>query len=322
MMGSRIVEHPLASFALRRLVSLVAVLVGLVVATFMMIRLIPGDPAVNVAGVGATGEQIESIRRTLLLDRPIIEQFQAYAANLAQGNLGRSFFTQQPVSLLLAQRIGASLQLAAAALVVVMLVSVPLGIFMGAFTRERRHPGVEVGFTAGASVLGSLPEFLAATFLAFIFAVWLQWLPVAGADSAQALVLPVLAVSIRPTAILTRIVRVETLNTLTSEFIRTARGKRVPARIIYARHALPNVVTAALTVGGLLFAGIVGGAVVVENVFARVGLGSALVQAVQSRDYPTVQGVVLVLGVTVVVVNAIVDLTLAAIDPRTAAGKV
>src|SRR5207245_355567 len=109
--------------------------------------------------------------------------------------------------------------------------------------------------------LGSLPEFLAATFLAFVFAVWLRILPVAGANSAQALVLPALAVSIRSTAILTRIVRVETLNTLASDFIRTARGKRIPDRIIYSRHTLPNVVTAALTVGGLLFAGIIGGAV-------------------------------------------------------------
>src|SRR5439155_14249898 len=156
----------------------------------------------------------------------------------------------------------------------------------------------------------------------FVFAVWLRVLPVAGTTGPQALVLPALAVSIRSTAILTRIVRVETLNTLASDFIRTARGKRIPDRIIYSRHTLPNVVTAALTVGGLLFAGIIGGAVVVENVFARPGLGTSLVQAVLVRDYPVVQGVVLVLGVIVVVVNATVDLLLAAIDPRTAAGKV
>lgn len=323
MIGSRrFLRHPLAAFAMRRLLSLVLILIGLVLATFLMIRLIPGDPALNVAGLGATGEEIARVRATLLLDRPLPEQLEIYLTNLAQGDLGRSFFTRQPVSEMLAQRVGTSLQLAAVALAIVMLASVPLGILMGAFTRERRHPRIEVGFTAVTSVLGSLPEFLAATFLAFIFAVWLRWLPVAGTGSAQALVLPALAVSIRPTAILTRIVRVETLNTLASDFIRTARGKRLPDRIIYARHTLPNVVTAALTVGGLLFAGIIGGAVVVENVFARAGLGSALVQAVLARDYPVVQGVVLLLGVTVVVVNASVDLILAAIDPRTAAGKV
>jgi peptide/nickel transport system permease protein len=320
--SQRFVRHPFTRFVLRRLLSLVMILVGLVLATFMMLRLIPGDPAMNVAGLGATGDEIARIRSTLLLDRPLAEQFQIYITNLARGNLGQSFFTRQPVADLLAQRVGTSLQLAAVALAIVMLASVPLGILMGAFTRERRHPRAEVGFTAVTSVLGSLPEFLAATFLAFVFAVWLQWLPVAGSGTAQAIILPALAVSIRPAAILTRIVRVETLNTLASDFIRTARGKRLPDRLIYARHALPNVVTAALTVGGLLFAGIIGGAVVVENVFARAGLGSALVQAVLTRDYPVVQGVVLMLGITVVVVNALVDITLAAIDPRTAAGNV
>lgn len=315
-------RHPLVRFAVRRLISLAVILVALVIATFMMTRLIPGDPAVNVAGIGATQEEIDRIRKELLLDRPLPEQFSIYVSNLAAGDLGESFFTRQPVAELITQRIGTSLQLAAAALLIVMVISVPLGIIVGAFTRERRHPRAELGFTAVTSVLGSLPEFLAATFLAFIFAVWLRLLPVAGATGIESLVLPALAVSIRPTAILSRIVRVETLNTLASDFIRTARGKRMPNRLIYGRHTLPNVVTAALTVGGLLFAGIIGGAVVVENVFARPGLGSSLVQAVLTRDYPVVQGVVLVLGVVVVVVNALVDLLLAAIDPRTAAGKV
>jgi len=320
--ASRLSQHPLARFAARRLISLVVILIALVFATFMMTRLIPGDPAVNVAGIGATQEEIDRIRRELLLDRPLPEQLSIYVTNLARGDLGQSFFTRQPVSQLITQRIGTSLQLAAAALAIVMIISIPLGIIVGAFTRERRHPRAEVSFTAVTSVLGSLPEFLAATFLAFIFAVWLRLLPVAGSAGWEALVLPALAVSIRPAAILSRIVRVETLNTLASDFIRTARGKRMPGRIIYNRHTLPNVVTAALTVGGLLFAGIIGGAVVVENVFARPGLGSSLVQAVLVRDYPVVQGVVLVLGVIVVVVNALVDLLLAAIDPRTAAGKV
>jgi peptide/nickel transport system permease protein len=209
-----------------------------------------------------------------------------------------------------------------AAVVIVMVISVPVGILFGAFTRESRHPRAEVTFTGITSVLGALPEFLAATFLAFIFAVWLQLLPVAGADGWQALILPVAAIGIRPVAILTRIVRVETLNILASDFIRTARGKRLPDWLVYARHTLPNVLTAALTVGGLLFAGIIGGAVVVESVFVRPGLGSALVQSVLAGDYPVVQGVVLILGVTVVIVNALVDLLLAAIDPRTATSKV
>jgi peptide/nickel transport system permease protein len=147
-------------------------------------------------------------------------------------------------------------------------------------------------------------------------------LPVAGGQELSALILPALAVSIRPIATLSRIVRVETLNVLASDYIRTARGKRLPWRLVYLRHTLPNVVTAALTVGGLLFSGLVGGAVVVENVFARPGLGTMLVQGVITHDYPVVQGITLVLGVTVVVVNTLVDVMVAALDPRALHAKV
>ena len=203
-----------------------------------------------------------------------------------------------------------------------MIVSIPLGMVMGAFTREGRHRRVDFGFTAITSVVGSLPEFLTATFLAFLFAVLFRLLPVAGTGSPQAFVLPVLAIALRPIAVITRLVRVETRNTLASDFIRTARGKRIPNRVLYLRHVLPHVLTAALTVGGLLFAGVIGSAVVVENVFSLPGLGSELVSGVLDRDYPVVQGIVLVLGVTVVMVNAVVDITLAVIDPRSAIKQV
>jgi len=141
-------------------------------------------------------------------------------------------------------------------------------------------------------------------------------LPVGGGEGWESLVLPTLAISLRPIAIIARIVRVETLNVLALDYMRTARSKRLPARVLYLRHALPNVLTAALTVGGLLFAGLIGGAVVVENVFARPGLGTALTNAVLARDYPLIQGIILFLGVMVVFVNAIVDLSLALVDPR------
>lgn len=317
-----LIRHPLARFAFRRMIALVVILVFLVLATFMITRLIPGDPAVNIAGIDATQKEIEQIRQQLDLNRPLPEQFEVYVTDLLHGNLGRSFSTGQPVSSLIVQRLGSSLQLAGASLAIVIIFGMPLGLLLGAFTRERRHPRTEVVLTGVTSVLGSLPEFLTATFLAFIFAVSFRLLPVAGASGWKALILPALAVSIRPVAIMIRIVRVETLNTLASDFIRTARGKRLPRRVIYLRHALPNVLTAALPLCGLLFAGILGSAVVVENVFARPGLGTALVEAVTSSDYPVIQGVVLVLGIVVVVANALVDLIQAAIDPRTAAGKV
>jgi peptide/nickel transport system permease protein len=148
--------------------------------------------------------------------------------------------------------------------------------------------------------------------------VFLRLLPVAGADNPLSVVLPALAISIRPIVVLARIVRVETLNVLAQDFIRTARSKRLPAVLLYGRHTLRNVITSALTIGGLVFTGLLGGTVVVENVFAWPGLGTVLVQAVLARDYPVIQGVTLFLGIAVVVVNTTIDLLLGVLDPRTA----
>lgn len=319
---SGVLASPWVGFLIRRLLSLILVIVALILATFLIVRLTPGDPAINVGGISATPEDLARIRTQLGLDLPVYQQFLVYLQNLLHGNLGASFFSHEPVTTLIAQRLPTSVQLAASALVLVLLISVPGGMVAAAFTRDGRHTRVEVAYTGAASVIGALPEFLAATFLAFVFAVWLRILPVAGGTGVAALILPVLAVSLRPIAVLSRIVRVETLNSLAMDYTRTARGKRLPPRLVYLRHTLPNVSTAALTIGGVLFAGLVAGAVVVENVFARAGLGTALVTSVVQRDYPVVQGIVLVLGVTVVAVNTIVDLLVAVIDPRAITRKV
>lgn len=309
-------NNPWVHFLVRRLVSLVLVLLAVAIASFMMVRLIPGDPALVIGGYTASPDQLQIIRHELGIDVPLQQQFVNFWVNLFHGDLGTSFLTHEPVTQVISERISSSLQLATAAIVLVMGFSIPAGMISGAFTREGRHKRFEVGLTAVTSVVGSLPEYLAGTFLAFIFAVSLRLLPVAGQEGWQSLVLPTLALSLRPMAVLTRLVRVETLNILAMDYMRTARSKRLPARLIYVRHALPNVVTAALTIGGTLFAGIVGGAVVVENIFARNGLGTALVAAVLSRDYPVIQGIILVLGTVVVCANATVDIVLALIDPR------
>ncbi len=317
----RALSHPWASFVVRRLVALAVVVAVLVFSSFMLVRLIPGDPALVIAGADASGERIAEIHRALGLDKPPLTQLTDYVLGIFTGDLGSSFTTREPVRQIIIQRIGTSLQLAASSLIIVMILSIPAGLLAAAYTREGRHKQAEVSFTAFTSVVGSLPEFLAATFLALVFAVWLRLLPVATTDGWQSLVLPTLAVAARPTAILARIVRVETLNVLAQDYIRTANSKRLPKRLLYVRHTLPNVLTAALAIGGVLFAGIVGGAVVVENVFARAGLGTALVTAVLSRDYPVIQGIILVVGITVVVANAAVDIVLAVIDPRSLSGQ-
>lgn len=307
---------PGTGFLLRRLVSLAIVLAALLFASFLIVRLIPGDPARTIAGLDASQEDVRRIREVLGLNKGLLAQFADYSRRAARLDFGRSFVTNEPVTKLIADRLPKTAQLAITALLLVMALSIPAGMLVGAVTREGRHPRAELAFAAVTSVGGALPEFLASTFLAFVFAVWLRILPVAGADERTAIILPALAISIRPIAVLARIVRVETLNVLAQDYIRTARSKRLPARLLYFRHTLPNVLTAALTIGGLLFAGLLGGAVIVENVFAWPGLGTAVVQAVLSRDYPVIQGVILMLGIAVVLVNTLVDVLLGLVDPR------
>ena len=313
---SSLTRNPWLQFVIRRLLATGLILVALVFASFLMVHLVPGDPALAAIGIGGNRDQLIAVRHELGLDQPLGQQLLNYWMNLLHGNLGVSFATHVPVSEVIAQRAGYSINLALVSLVLVLVLSVPIGMVAGALTREGRHSYGEVAFTGITSIVSSVPEYLAGTFLAFVFAVVFRLLPVGGGEGWESLVLPTLAISLRPIAIIARIVRVETLNVLALDYMRTARSKRLPARVLYLRHALPNVLTAALTVGGLLFAGLIGGAVVVENVFARPGLGTALTNAVLARDYPLIQGIILVLGVMVVFVNAVVDLSLALVDPR------
>ena len=291
----------------------------LVTVTFMMVRLIPGDAAQVIGGISSTSAQRTQLRQTLGLNEPVPYQLAQYWIHFAHADLGKSYITGEPVLQIIEERSGSSLQLAAAALVLVMMVSIPGGILGGAITSDGRRRKFELALTGITSVVGAIPEFLTATFLVLVFAILIRLLPVAGEEGWESLILPTLAISLRPIAILIRLVRLETLNVLAQDYIRTARSKRLPVRIIYVRHVLPNVLTAALTIGGLVFAGVVAGTVIVENVFARAGLGSALVSAVLSHDYPVIEGILIVLGVTVVVVNAIVDILLGIVDPRSMA---
>ncbi len=317
-----ILQNPWLRFIVRRLISLVLVLLGLSFVVFMMVRLIPGDPARIVAGSDATQTQVDQIRSQLGLDKPVLQQFVTFLGDLIHGNFGTSYQFHVPVTQLLSANIPASLQLAGVSLLAVLVISIPGGMVLGALTRDGRHHRSELAFTGLSSVAGAIPEFLTGTFLALVFAVALHLLPIAGNEGFSSLVLPVAALAIRPIAVLLRIVRVETLNVLHQDYIRTAISKQLPRRILYVRHVLPNVLTAALTIGGVLFTSLIAGAVVIENVFGRSGVGSLLVQSILSRDYPVIQGIMLFLGAMVVIVNMTVDLTLGLIDRRTLAGSV
>jgi peptide/nickel transport system permease protein len=311
--------HVWVRFLARRLLRLAGVVVALVIATFLMVQLIPGDPVRNSVGLDTPSARVEAIRHEQGLDRPLLQQFTGYVGRLLHGDMGRNFTTQQPVKDLVTQRLGTSLELAGTALAFVLFFGVAIGMLAAALTKEGRRPRLEVLFTGTSSVLGAIPDYLMATILAFVFAVQFRLLPVAGAASASALVLPALAVGIHATATLSRVVRVESLNVLAQDYIRTARSDRLPWLTVYARHVLPNVLTAALALAGLIFASVLGGAIVVENVFARPGLGTAIVTAVIAKDYPTIQGITLVLGILVVSINTVVDFVLALLDPRSLA---
>lgn len=282
----------------------------------MIVRLIPGDPAARIAGIEATDEQVDVINARLGLDRPLWEQFIDYVGGVFTGDFGTSFQTGVSVSQIVQDNIRWSLELAVVALTFVMVVSLTVGLLIGHLTQGNRRRRLEFGFTSVTSLVGSIPDYLLATVLTFVFAITLGVLPIAATAGWKSMIMPVAALGIPSAAILSRLVRVETLNVLSQDYIRTARSQRLPAVRVYLRHVLPNVLTASLTIGGILFAGLIGGAVVVENVYARPGLGSVLVRSVLLRDYPVIQVVILLLGVVVVLVNTVVDILLGIVDPR------
>jgi len=288
----------------------------LALGAFALIHLVPGDPVRASLGLTAPPELVEARRAMLGLDRPLPQQLWSYLTGMAHGNLGQSMSSGLPVTQIIADRFPNTAGLAALAFVLVMVLALPLGMALGVATRDGRRRGLELAFIAASNALVAIPNFLLAVAGVTLFAVILKVLPVAGRGGPSSFVLPVLALAAGPAASIALIVRVETLRVLRQDYMRTARAKRLPARLLYLRHALPNLMTSALTLGGLLLGGLVAGTVLVENVFAWPGLGTTIVGSINEKDYPLVQGVVLVLGATVLVVNLLVDLTIAVLDPR------
>ncbi|MFI9455490.1 ABC transporter permease [Amycolatopsis sp. NPDC052450] len=307
---------PWLSFAVRRLGRFAVSLWVLITTAFLMIQLIPGDPVRAALGLTAPVELVNARRAALGLDDPLWLQYVRYLGGVVTGDFGTSMTSGQPVSEVIGDRLPATLQLALPAFAVVIAVAIPLGLLFAVLTRGGRRRGGELAFTSTTVLLAAIPEFLLAVALVAFFAVRLGWFPVAGSDGAGSLVLPVIALALGPASVLSRIVRVETLSVLGHDFIRTARAKRLPARLVYLRHALPNALTATLTMGGLMLTGMVAGTVLVENVFAWPGLGSTIAQSILQKDYPLVQGIVLVYGIGVLLVNLTVDVLLAVLDPR------
>lgn len=303
-------------FLVRRLARLAVSLVVLVVAAFAMIRLIPGDPARESLGATATAQAVAQRRHELGLDQPLPAQLAHFAGGVLTGHFGTSFTLQLPVSEIIAQRWPQTMRLALLAFVLAALAAIPAGMVMAAATSGGRHRRLELAFTTVTGLAFSIPDFLLAVALVYVFAVSFRLLPIVGTASASGYVLPVTALAAGPAAALARIVRVETLRVLDEDFVRTARAKRLPTARVYLRHVLPNTLTPTLSIGGLLLAGLLSGTILVETIFALAGLGSTLTQAIELKDYPLVQALALVFGGAVLAINLVVDVLIAAVDPR------
>jgi len=311
-----------ARFAVRTAATFCLGVLFLVVGSFLLIHAIGGDPVRNSMGLDASEAQIQALRVQLHLTDSLPLQFWNYVQDLAHLDLGESLVSQQPVTDTLRNRLPNSLKLATLAILFVVFVSVPLGTMAAALTSFGARRPVHVAFTGVTGVMAAIPEFLLATLLVYLFAVRLPVFPVAGKSDWTSFVLPAAALAIAPIALLARIIRIETVKVLGSDYMATARSKHLPRRTVYMRHVLPNSLTAGITIGGIIFASLIGGSIVVENVFGWPGIGTSLVDAILARDYPVVQGILLVFGLLVLVVNTIIDVILALIDPRSAIGDV
>jgi peptide/nickel transport system permease protein len=318
---SAIAEHPWRRFALRTVASFCLGLVLLVVGSFFMIHLVGGDPVRASMGILAPADTVNLRRHELHLDDPLPKQFGLYVFDLVRLRFGVSIPTGRPVSETIDTRLPNTLELAGLAAAFVFAFSTVIGMVTGALTYSGKRRRLEAAFAWLTGILIAVPEFLLATFLVFLFAVTWRFLPVGGKTGLSSFVLPAAALAIAPTAVLARIIRLETVKVLGTDYIRTARSKHLPWRILYVRHALPNLLTSALTIGGLIFAGLIGGSVIIENVFGWPGLGTAVVTAIIGRDFSTVQAIVLLLGLFVLLVNTLVDVILAVVNPRSIIGE-
>lgn len=299
-------------YTLRRLVQAVPTLVGVVILIFFFVRALPGDPARLYAGVDADAATVAAVRVQMGLDRSLPEQFGYFVTGLARGDLGMSFRARMPVSALLTQHFRATLVLASIAIAVATL----LGVLLGITAARRRNSVVDLGITS-VSVLGiSTPAFFLGILLIYLFSVKLRVLPVAGSVSLKGLVLPTATLAVASLGTIARFARSSLLETIGNDYVRTATAKGLSRARVVNKHALRNSLIPVITIVGLQFGFLLSGTVIVETVFNYHGLGWLLIQSVEARDYPAVQGLMLVFALQFIAINLMVDVLYGLIDPR------
>jgi peptide/nickel transport system permease protein len=311
-------------FLLRRMLAVLPVLFVVSLVVFLILRLAPGDPAAVIAGNSATNEDIAKIQVQLGLDRSIPVQYGIWMGNVFRGDLGFSYYLNKPVTELIAQRVEPTLSLAFGTVILALLIAVPLGT-----VAAWRMGGWLDRLLSGFSVAGfSVPVFVIGYLLIYLFAIRLEWLPVQGYKSISGpsaagpwawmrqLILPWMTLAMIYVALIARVTRASVSEALTEDYIRTARAKGISESAVLLRHALANAAVPIVTVVGIGIALLIGGVVVTETVYAIPGLGSLTVDAVLNRDFPVIQGLVLLFSVSYVLINLLVDLSYLVLDPR------
>jgi ABC-type dipeptide/oligopeptide/nickel transport system permease component len=307
-------------FILRRLLQTIPVLFLFSIVVFTVLRLVPGDPAVVILGLEATPEAVAEIREEMGLDKPIFVQYGIWLGHVVRGDFGVSWRSKQSVESLIWRRFPATLELTAGAMLVAVVVAIPLGIISGV-----RPNSAFDSLATGFSMLGiAIPGFWLGLMMLLIVSVKLNWLPTSGhvtiredpVDSIKHLILPAVTLGVGLAAPLARFVRSGMLDAMGTDYVRTARAKGLPDRQVVLRHALRNGLLSVVTVFGLEFGALLGGAVITESVFNWPGIGTLLLTAIKQRDYAMVQGAVLFVSALFIVVNLIVDLSYGLLDPR------
>jgi peptide/nickel transport system permease protein len=307
-------------YLLRRLLLLLPTLIGVTLVVFLMMRFIPGDPVTNMMGEMFSQEDADRLRHELGLDKPLLVQYGNWLGLLLSGDWGHSLFTHQPVLRDILYRLPVSLELVVLSMCVSLLIALPAGIIAAVQPNSWKDYTAMVAAMAGVSI----PEFLLGVMFVLLFGLVLGWLPVSGYvsllehpwDNLQHMVLPVVALGLPRAALLTRLVRASLLEVLKMEYVVTARAKGLGERFVVLKHALKNALIPTVTVMGLQVGFLIGGAIVIETVFAVPGIGSFGIDAIIKRDYPQVQAFVLVGALVFVLANLAVDLLYVVIDPR------
>lgn len=300
------------SFVLRRLALTVPVAVGVVTLVFVFLHLIPGDPVEVLLGEQALQADRQALRRDLGLDRPLLVQYGHFVAGLLRGDLGKSVHQRRPVRDLILERYPATLRLTAAAMLISLLLALPAGVVSGLRPSTLWDRATMFGALLGVS----MPNFWLGPLLILLFSIHLGLLPVSGSEGPESIVLPALTLGCSMAAIVARMTRSSVMECLREDYVLTARAKGLSETAVVWRHVLRNALLPVVTVSGLQFGSLLAGSIITETIFSWPGLGTLTVQAIQTRDYPVVQGCVLTIALSYAVVNLFTDLLYGSIDPR------